>query len=294
MGLAGCTNPSLQFVYAIKDSVHEALSKVRKSASVWQLQPVDGSTMMGYILLTSRNKVIVIDGGSANEAMYVQIFLKLLGGRVSAWYITHPHQDHAGALATLLSEGTDVQIDRIYASFPDRDWLEALPEDETSTLVIYDLFAKARASITEASLGQVHSYDEVSIEILSVKNPEITTNGVNNSSMVLRVADPGKSFVFLGDLGREEWIKLSTTPSCGRLKADYVQVAHHGSSNGIEALYRRIAPSFGLWPTTYAEVNGGSGYPAAVTQSEQSLLNLFRQIGVTKNYFSFDQLYRID
>jgi hypothetical protein len=83
-------------------------------------------------------------------------------------------------------------------------------------------------------------------------------------------------------------------PNLSHFSADYVQVAHHGWTDGIEDLYSQIAPTCGLWPTAFGEVNGGEGYPAAATQSEQALLALFNQMGVNENYFSFDKLYRID
>ncbi|HWE87363.1 MAG TPA: MBL fold metallo-hydrolase [Terracidiphilus sp.] len=296
LGSTGCTIELNRLLESINQSVTEVLALKRSGFTLWQLQSVDDSIMMGYILLTSQNKVIVIDGGNADQCFYMEYFLGLLGNRVSAWYLSHPHNDHVGALATLLSEGTDIQIDRIYASFPTRKWVAMLSddEDESSTLRMYDLFASSNAVITRVSLGQANTHDEMNIEVLGVNNPEITTNGVNNSSMLLKVSDANKAAIFLGDLGVEEWTKAKSSPNLSRFSADYVQVAHHGWADGIEELYRQIAPSCGLWPTTFGEVNGGGGYPAGATRSEQALLALFKQMGVNKQYFSFDQLYRID
>ncbi|MFZ0338754.1 MAG: MBL fold metallo-hydrolase [Terracidiphilus sp.] len=299
LGTTGCTGElisSFEFQSAIYKSVNEALALKRSGFTLWQMQSVDDSIMMGYILLTSQNKVIVIDGGDADQCQYVEYFLGLLGNRVAAWYLSHPHDDHVGALATMLSRGTNIQIDHIYASFPTREWVAMLPddEDESATLGMYDLFASANAQIIPVSLGQTDTYDEMSVEVLSVNNPEITQNGVNNSSMLLKVSDANKAVLFLGDLGVEEWTKLSSFPNLSSFSADYVQVAHHGWTDGIEDFYRQIAPTYSLFPTTSGEVNGDEGYPAAATQSEQTLLALLNQMGVHTNYFSFDQLCRID
>ena len=296
LGSTGCTYQLSGFSLAINKSVMEVLALKRSGFTLWQLQSVRDSIMMGYILLTSQNKVIVIDGGNADQCPYMKYFLRLLGNNVSAWYLSHPHNDHVGALATLLSEGTDIHIDRIYASFPTREWVAMLPgdEDESATLRMYDLFASSSAEITNVFLGQTDTYDEMNVEVLTVNNPEITQNGVNNSSMLLKVSDANKTVIFLGDLGVEEWKKVMSFPNLSHFSADYVQVAHHGWTDGIEDFYRQIAPTYGLWPTTPGEVNGGEGYPAAATQSAQALLALFNQMGVKKNHFSFDQLHRID
>jgi hypothetical protein len=289
----GCTNA---YEHEIRQSVQNVLTLKRSSFTIWQLKSVDASVMMGYILLTPQNEVIVIDGGVPSERNYLKYFLAVLGNRVSAWYLTHPHIDHVGALANLLSEKTDIKIDHIYGSFPSRDWVAALPadEDESATLQMYDLFAQSNTEITPVALGQVDVYGELKVEILGVKNPEIIPNGVNNSSMLLRVSDGYKSIMFLGDMGAQEWTKVMSSPYRDRFSAVYVQVAHHGWTDGIDDLYRQIAPTYGLWPTTFGELNGASNYPAEATQSEQSLLTLLNQIGVKQNYFSFDQLYRID
>jgi hypothetical protein len=84
------------------------------------------------------------------------------------------------------------------------------------------------------------------------------------------------------------------SPYRQQLPADYVQVAHHGWTNGIDDLYRQIGPTYALWPTTPEEVNGTDRLPPAATASVQSLLQLFNVIGVKENYFSYKELYRID
>ena len=50
--------------------------------------------------------------------------------------------------------------------------------------------------------------DNVSCEILGVKNPEITENAYNNSSMVIKMKVNNKSILFLADTGVESGEKL--------------------------------------------------------------------------------------
>ena len=66
---------------------------------------------------------------------------------------------------------------------------------------------KTGLTIIDAPLGGEYSIDGLRIEVLGVRNPEITVNAMNNSSMVLRVSDGTKSVLFLGDLGVEQNLK---------------------------------------------------------------------------------------
>jgi len=56
---------------------------------------------------------------------------------------------------------------------------------------------------TERLIGDCFVFGDLILEILAVKNPEITTNLLNNSSVVIRVQANDVSVLFLGDLGRE-------------------------------------------------------------------------------------------
>ena len=84
---------------------------------------------------------------------------------------------------------------------------------------------------------------------MGVKNPEITSNAVNNSSLVIRVSDSNKSVLFTGDLGMEGGQKLLNSPYRKKLRADYIQMAHHGQNGVDEVFYEAVQPKYCLWPT---------------------------------------------
>ena len=81
-----------------------------------------------------------------------------------------------------------------------------------------------------------------------MKNPEITNNAFNNSSMVIKMNLEKSSILFLGDTGEESGDKLLNTQK-DKLKSDIVQVAHHGQRGAKESLYQEIKPTICLWPT---------------------------------------------
>jgi len=219
--------------------------------TLWQLPAQTRTQMMSYVIRSAGGKVIVIDGGTAGDAAYLRRFLIDQGGVVEAWFLTHPHSDHVMAFAMIVSDPGSIKITDVYASIPDEEWMRK--HANKPDVVEYELFnqsvRKANRNLTELRLGQEFIVDGVRIEVLGVKNPEIHRNAVNNSSVVLRLSDGGKSVLFLADLGVEGGDKLLKSPYRSRLHCDYVQMAHHGQNGVSEAFYRVVNPSYCLWPT---------------------------------------------
>jgi beta-lactamase superfamily II metal-dependent hydrolase len=277
------------------ESVDDVTFAIRDGFTLWQLPPrlnID-CVMMSYVLLSPHNKVVVIDGGGPVDSHYLYYFIKLLGNHVDAWYLTHFDEDHVGALKAIMLNRPDLLIDKIYVTCPSVEWLTSLGKEGEYAIGFYNFMLQSGAVMNEVNLGDVHNYGGMDIEVLGVKNPEITVNALNNSSMVIRVSDKKKSAIFLGDLGTEEGMKLMNSPYRDRFASDYVQVSHHGCTDGIEPLYSLIKPSFALWPITYDVMWRNIPRPAA-TKTAQSLVTFFQTIGVKENFFAYSGLCRID
>lgn len=88
----------------------------------------------------------------------------------------------------------------------------------------------------------------MTFKILGIRNPEITNNAINNSSMVIQMKVNHKRILFLGDTGVESSEKLIKNQR-KNLKADILQVAHHGQKGATEELYKIVKPEICLWPT---------------------------------------------
>ena len=102
--------------------------------------------------------------------------------------------------------------------------------------------------VTEVELNQNIEIGKARCEILGIKNPEITTNAINNSSMIIKMYFERKTVLFLGDTGAESSEKLIKNES-KKLESDIVQMAHHGQNGATEELYKLIKPKICLWPT---------------------------------------------
>jgi beta-lactamase superfamily II metal-dependent hydrolase len=218
---------------------------------LWQLPNQTTTQMMSYVIQTIHGKVIVIDGGNAGDAPYLLDFLRARGNSVEAWIVSHAHSDHVGAFCAILRKPGELKIAAIYGSMPDRLWTQQY-ETEGSQKE-FELFettlTDAGRTVAELVLGQVLEIDGIRIEVLGVKNPEITKNALNNSSLVIRMSDHAKSVLFPGDLGVEGGDKLLNSRYADHLRSDFVQMAHHGQNGVSQAFYRRVNPTGCLWPT---------------------------------------------
>lgn len=217
-----------------------------------QLGNQSSSQMMGYVLKTSDNKVVVIDGGTKADTQNLEEQIKQYGGKVDAWFLTHPHKDHVGAFVEIISEESSIEIEKVYVTLNTLEWYqtnEPSRKEEIETFFSKIGQESIKEKIQEVALGQVIQIGNLRCEILGIKNPEITNNAINNSSMVIKMYINDKSLLFLGDTGVESSQKLLKNQSKEKLKATIVQMAHHGQSGAIEELYQTIKPQICLWPT---------------------------------------------
>ncbi len=294
MVLAGLLLASGLSLSCLADEAND--NKVPKTFTLWQLPPQTGTQNMAYVLRSRHGRIVVVDGGMKGDSRYLQEFLVPLGNKVDAWFISHPHLDHIDALTTILGDPGSLTIEHIYASLPDED---SIAQHEPQALKTTQDFKQALIAghhkVEELSSGQTIDIDGMHIEILGVKNPEITPNYINNSSIVFRVSDDHKSVLFTGDLGVEGGRKLMKSRYVDRRVSDYVQMAHHGQAGVDINFYFAVRPRYCLWPTPAwlwdNDSGKGKGSGPWLTLSVRDWME---QMNVEKHYVSADGLSQID
>lgn len=269
-----------------------SIVRISNEHTVELTQLSDHSTrqMMGYILKTKNNKIIVIDGGTTDDTENLIKQINKHGSKVDAWFLTHLHDDHIGAFSNIAND-EQIQIEKIYCSFNEYSWYEEneLARAEFSKQILEILKQdNIKDKVEEVSLNQDINIDDVKIEILGIKNPEITENAGNEQSMVVKF-DTGKTtFLVLGDTGIKSSEKLLKTQK-EKLKSDIVQMAHHGQNGATKELYEQINPTICMWPTPEWLWNNDSGEgkgsgPWKTLETRQWM----EELKVKKNYVEKD------
>lgn len=265
--------------------------------TLWQVPSQVNTIGNSYVFLTDKGRVLVMDGGMKEEASYLRGFLGALGNEVDAWFVSHPHDDHVGALTEILKESKGLKINKIYHSRFSDDLLRC---EEPYDKYAFDFYEALDASgIEVVSLtkpGLTDSIDGLNFKILGVTNEEIRVNPYNNSSMIIRVWDNQKSIVFLADAGIECGDKVLNSPYRKDLDCDYLQVSHHGQRGCSEEFYKTIKFKACLWPTPTWVWNNDQGKGRNTGELETfETRRWMDEIGIKEHHVScLEGLFKLD
>lgn len=269
--------------------------------------------MMSFVIVTKKNHAIVIDGGRAEDMPLLKEYID--GRHISAWILTHAHHDHISGLVSEFEKNNaaDFDIEQIYYNFPpytlinhhdvlDYDYFQSELNDMLPRFdkVLPQFRHKAHITVQ----GESVHVDEVKIDFLFSYHEGLNNNLMNDSSLVFKVTAPNKTVLFLGDLGPDGGDMLYRE-SRHLLKADIVQMAHHGHMNCSMEVYAAIEPKECMWccadwlynepevPEYLSDANKLRRmgrirmYGTAVTR------RWMEQLGVKKHYVTKDGSHRI-
>lgn len=237
-------------------------------------------TQCGYVLRLSDGRFIVFDGGMPDQAEKIYKILQEQNERegapvIAAWFLTHAHQDHIGAINTFVPMyAKEIKIETfvhnlpgrdIYygintweasSSQPDKHYVEADGVYERSHLY-YDNIRNCYpdSDIIVAHAGQKFEYGNIDIDVL------FTTENIYRKEMW----DTNMSSVcysITGDTGRMIILGDSVDITCpmlnaiygSTLKCDLIQVAHHGYNGGNAEMYASMDADFAIWTNSHEVV----------------------------------------
>ncbi len=255
--------------------------------------------ILSCMIVTNDGSIIMVDGGFGDDADFLTEQIEQRGGHVSAWLITHPHADHAGALYRILQNEDrrhekglprKIEIDAIYYAMGEPDWYSQNDPDEAS--IAHSLigeFAGMPQSVTHpVHLGETFEVDTATIQVLNDRYDKAVLKTGNNAGIVYKVTLNGVSILFLGDMAQEGADHLVANIDPSILKSDIVQMTHHGQADVNKAFYEYISPSICLWPTPdYIWSNRDGSY--TIDQTKQWM----NELGVSRNYCMKDGVQTI-
>lgn len=252
------------------------------------LDSADGGQNLSCVLQTAEGSVIVVDGGRDADSEHLIEVIKRMGGTVNAWLITHPHNDHVGALTEILGmDPLPLNIEKIYYCFLERDYYEQ--GENQGRMADYDNLMAAFENLPERVLcSPLSQWQEIVVNgaLITVMNEPFACeqNTFNNSSVGYRIDMGGKCILFLGDMGWQAGDNLLEVCPREELKADVVQMAHHGQSGVEKNVYEAILPEVCLWPTPQwlwdNELDGVAGAGPYWTQEVRTWM---KDLGVKRN-----------
>lgn len=203
------------------------------------------------IELPYRKGVIMIDAGATfsfedmepsptNYERIIKPYLRSNGiHHIDALFITHEDTDHFGSLSFMLQD--DV-VREIYVSEYFQFPIEILNLTEEKSVPIRRLRAQEAIQI-----NGLH---------FSVLAPIVDKGKSNENSLVLYTEIGGKSWLFTGDISKEEERDIMRTYN---FNVDIIKVAHHGSNTSTDpAFIEKLSPDTALIPVGK---NNSYGHP---------------------------------
>lgn len=273
-----------------------AMGFAKSGFTLWQLNSQVNTIGNSYVFLTDKGRVVVMDGGMKDETLFLRGFIAALGNEVEAWIVSHPHDDHMGALSEILSKPDGMKIHTIYHSRYSDTLLQCEHPYDTFAREFYDKLDHTDIQVVNMKEpGLTVQIDGLHFKVLGVTNEEFTTNPYNNSSLIVRVWDKSKSIVFLGDAGVECGDKVLHGPYGKELDCDYLQVAHHGQQGCSEAFYKTIKFRVCLWPTPSWVWNNDNGKGVnSGTLKTMDTRRWMDEIGIKEHHISWQGLVKIE
>ena len=184
---------------------------------------------------TPAGQHLLVDAGGGNFAAGEQVVLPYLRAKgvssLAAVILTHPHDDHYGGLPAVLS------------ALPVQLFLSNGEEDNAAAFSdLLAILEERDIACSSVSTGYRLIIDNVEIKVLSppAQRFSVTADDVNNSSLVLSLSYGDFSLLLTGDAESAALNELIKKYQ-GRLRADVLQVPHHGSRNALSAALLRAA-----------------------------------------------------
>lgn len=220
---------------------------------------------MAYVYQLADGSFFVIDGGFSPDAERIYNYMKAKapGGKIviAGWLITHNDPDHyRGFVSFAYRYRNDVTFECVIKNMPSAyTYLESGDQEDSSTHAVAAELPGCK--VVKAHTGMKFYLRNAEVEILFSIDGFLPAplKIFNDSSLVFTVTIEGERMLFTGDMG-DDVAKLLVPMYGDLLKADALQLAHHGMMNGhgrnmpnLLRFYTKVRPELILWPNSEAQ-----------------------------------------
>ena len=209
------------------------------------------------VLVECDGQFMLYDGGNVDDGSLVVSYLQDQGVEELQYvFCSHAHEDHVGGLAAAL------------AYFPANHVYSPVTEASTKCFRDFVKYTQQQGLQVEVpAVGTVWQLGSATVQLLG---PIKQYNDANDTSLVLRIDYGSTSFLLTGDM--ESDAERDLVESGANLKADVLQVGHHGSSTSSSYIFMNaVLPEMGV---ISCGVNNKYGHPHKET------LSILRDAGV--------------
>ena len=248
---------------------------------------VDGNDIGQCEIFTlADGSYIVVDGGQGADAEQVYRTLSYMNERpdgkivIAAWFLTHAHADHTGALGSLAASewASEITIEQMILNpvaksyrwrteYDPYGWYAGMSVEFDNIKTVTAKFAQGENyQLVIPHMGQVMHIRNAEVEMLTVGDEDmfpVIFNNDNAQSLAFRVTFPGvtidgadQSVLILGDSALDQTYNVYFPLMCGELYADIIQVSHHGLGGQTSRFYPMFSGiEVSIFPTTWRTIN---------------------------------------
>ena len=209
------------------------------------------------VLVECDGQFMLYDGGNVDDGSLVVSYLQQQGVEELQYvFCSHAHEDHVGGLAAAL------------AYFPAHHVYAPVTEAETKCFRDFVKYTQQQGlSVEVPAAGTVWQLGSATVTQLG---PVAQYSDTNDTSLVLRLDYGSTSFLLTGDMEADAERDLVNTGA--NLKADVLQVGHHGSSTSTSYIFlNSVLPEMGV---ISCGANNKYGHP------HEETLSILRDAGV--------------
>ncbi len=220
---------------------------------------------MGYITVTEKGNIIVVDGGFSEDA---EDFVELLEAQscgkvpeIDFWIITHPHLDHYGVIKEISENHSlknRITVKKIIYWFPE-GFLGKSGEYNALADINIEMAEICRNMSAESCRpvrDEMFTLDDTELEFLYVPDDCSILNtaggNANLCSLIFTIKGKNKKVMVTGDAyGRS--MQITAWRYADKLKCDILQMPHHALCDAYCVdFYRCVDPQTVFMPISVA------------------------------------------
>ncbi len=184
------------------------------------------------VLVECDGQFMLYDGGNVDDGSLVVSYLQSQGVEELQYvFCSHAHEDHVGGLAAAL------------AYFPANHVYSPVTQADTKCFQNFVKYTQQQGLAVEVpAVGTSWPLGSATVTLLG---PVAAYSSTNDTSLVVRIDYGSTSFLLTGDM--EKTAETDLVNSGANLKADVLQVGHHGSSTSTGYLFlNAVLPEMGI------------------------------------------------